>query len=257
MTEEKQMGILEHLEEFRSRLIIAIIAILATTAIAYIFADPIIAILKEPAGGQLGNLAGGQPGNLIAFGPMDGFMIKFRVSLYGGIFLAAPVWIYEVVRYLEPALLPSEKRFIIPAVIAMVILFLVGNVFGWLMLKNMIGVLVAMFGSQITYYPGADQYISFVVYFLVAVGIAFELPVVMLVLIKIGLLKPEFLRKQRRVAYFVLFVFAELITPVSDPIVAPMVVMVPMVLLFELALFLSRFVVPRPANATTPAKTEG
>ncbi len=94
-------------------------------------------------------------------------------------------------------------------------------------------------------------------YFLLAIGISFELPVVILILMKFGLVTPEYLRKQRRIAYFIIFMFAELITPVSDPIVAPMVVMVPMLILFELALFLSRFVVSKPKPAATVAPTPG
>ncbi len=245
MAEEKRMGILEHIEELRSRLIISLVAILVTSALAYVFSDTIIAILTRPAGGL----------KLVAFSPMDGFMIRFRVALYGGLALAAPVWIYQVVRYLEPGLLPNEKRYILPGVAGAVVLFLIGNVFGYFMLDNMLTVMFAMFGQDLQYLPSADQYISFVVYFLVAIGISFELPIVLLILVKLGLLKVEMLRKQRRIAYFILFVFAELITPVSDPFIAPMIVMVPMVVLFELALFLARFVAPKPKTvsvATTP-----
>ncbi len=241
MADEQKMGILEHIEELRSRLIISIVAILITTALAYVFSDTILEILTRPAGGL----------KLVALSPMDGFMIRFRVALYGGLALAAPVWIYQLVRYLEPGLLPHEKRFIIPGVAGMVFLFLLGNVFGYVMLANMLTVMLTMFGTTLTYLPSADQYISFVVYFLVAVGLAFELPIVILIGMKLGIVKPEYLRKQRRVAYFILFTFAELVTPVSDPIVAPMVVMVPMVILFEIALLLSRFVVPKPK--TVPA----
>jgi len=244
---EKRMGIIEHIEELRSRLIISIIAILVTTTLAYVFSDAIIEILTRPAGGL----------KLVALSPMDGFMIRFRVALYGGLALAAPVWIYQLVRYLEPGLLPHEKRYIIPGVAGAVVLFLVGNVFGYVMLANMLTVMLTMFGTTLTYLPSADQYISFVVYFLLAVGISFELPIVILILMKIGIVSPEFLRKQRRVAYFILFVFAELVTPVADPIVAPLVVMLPMSILFELALFLSRFVVSKPkaapAAVTTPS----
>jgi sec-independent protein translocase protein TatC len=235
-----------HLEELRRRLLISVIAILVTTAFAYFFSDAILYVLRAPAGDI----------KLQAFSPMDGFMIRFRVALYGGLALAAPVWIFQLMRFLEPGLLPEEKKFIIPGVAAMVILFLVGNAFGYLMLRNMMGVLFSMFGSELNYLPSADQYISFVVYFLIATGIAFELPIVILILIKIGLVKPESLRRQRKFAYFIIFVFAELITPVSDPIVAPMVVMVPMIFLFELALFASRFIMPRPAvTPTTDQKT--
>lgn len=243
MTQEKRMGFLDHLEEIRTRLIISIIAILVTTAFAYVFSDAIIHLLRAPAGDF----------KLNAFSPLDGFMIRFRVALYGGLVLAAPVWIYELLRFIEPGLLPNEKRLIIPGVAAAVVLFVLGNVFGYLMLANMMTVLFAMFGSELNYLPSADSYISFVVYFLVAIGISFELPILLLVLIKLGLVSPQYLRKQRRIAYFIIFVFAELITPVSDPIVAPMVVMVPMVILFELSLFASRFLVPKPAAASVPA----
>jgi len=251
MTEEKRMGVLEHIEELRNRLIIALLAILVTTMLAYVFSDAILEVLTRPAGGL----------KLVALSPMDGFMIRFRIALYGGLALAAPVWIYQLVRYLEPALLPNEKRYMIPGVAAMVVLFLLGNVFGYVMLANMLTVMLAMFGTSLTYLPSADQYISFVVYFLVAVGISFELPIVILVLMKLGLVSPEFLRRQRRIVYFVIFVFAELVTPVADPIVAPMVVMLPMVILFELALFLARFVVPKPRPAapvvpSTPSTSE-
>ncbi len=241
MSEEKRMGFLEHLEEVRSRLIISLIAIFVTTALAYVFSDAILYVLRAPAGDI----------KLQAFGPMDGFMIRFRVALYGGLFLAAPVWIYQIVRFVEPGLLPTERRLILPGVAAMVVLFILGNVFGYLMLRNMMTVLFAMFGSELNYFPGADQYISFVVYFLISTGLAFEMPIVLLLLIRLGIVSPQALRKQRRVAYFIVFVFAELITPVADPIVAPMVVMLPMVLLFEGALFVSRFIAPKPSPATT------
>ena len=239
------MGVIEHMEELRSRLIISLIAILVTTALAYFFSDTILSFLTKPAGGL----------KLIAFSPMDGFMIRFRVALYGGLALAAPVWIYQLVRYLEPGLLPHEKRYIIPGVAGAVVLFFLGNTFGYFMLSNMLSLMFSMFGNDLQYMPSADQYISFIVYFLLAIGISFELPVVILILMKLGLVTPQFLRKQRRVAYFIIFMFAELITPVSDPIVAPMVVMVPMLILFELALFLSRFVVSKPKPAAAVAAT--
>lgn len=237
MAEEKRMGFLEHLEELRTRLIISIVAILVTTTIALVFTDPILELLLGPAGSIK---------QLLVLGPMDVFMIKFRVALYGGLVLAAPVWIYQVLRFIEPGLLPNEKRLLIPGVIAAVLLFILGNVFGYLMLPNMMTVLTAMSGPALEYKPAADPYISFVVYFLVAIGISFELPIVILVLMRFGIISPDFLRKQRKLAYFILFVFAELITPVSDPIVAPMVVMIPMAILFEASLFLARFVVPKP-----------
>ncbi len=245
MPEEKRLSVIEHLEEVRRRLIISLIAILVTTSLAYVFSDAILYVLRAPAGDI----------RLQAFSPLDGFMIRFRVALYGGIFFAAPVWIYQVVRFIEPGLLPHEKRFVIPGVAAMVVLFIMGNAFGYLMLQNMMDVLFTMFGSELNYLPSADHYISFVVYFLISTGIAFEVPLVLLILVKFGIVSPEFLRKQRKVAWFLIFVFAELITPVADPIVAPTVVMLPMIALFELALFLARFIAPKPVPQALPRET--
>jgi sec-independent protein translocase protein TatC len=246
MSNEKVMDVFGHLEELRSRLIIALIALAVTTTLSYIFSDTLLNILRAPAGNM----------TLKAFSPLDGFMIRFRVALYGGIFLAAPVWIYQLMRFIEPALYPNEKRYVIPGVIAMVVLFFIGNVFGYLILLNMFGPLTGMFGtpgeSPIEYFSAADPYIAFVVYFLLATGLGFELPIVLFVLIKLGVVSPEFLRKQRKIAWFIIFVIAELITPVSDPIVAPTLVMIPMILLYELALFLARNAAPKRATSTTP-----
>lgn len=242
MSEEKRMGFIEHLEEVRSRLMVSIVAILLTTALAYVFSDAILHILIAPSEGIIKQL--------VAFSPMDGFMIRFRVALYGGLVLAAPVWIFEILRFVEPGLLPNERKWILPGVVATILLFLAGNGFGYLMLAKMMPVLSSMFGSELEYLPSADQYISFVVYFLVASGISFELPIILLILMRLGIVTPESLKKQRRIAYFIIFLFAEIVTPVADPIVAPMVVMIPMVILFEGALFLARFIIPKPKPAT-------
>lgn len=230
----------DHLIELRRRLITSLVAIVLLTTISYIFSDTILYVLRQPAG----NL------KLQALSPMDGFIIHFRVALYGGIFLSAPVWIYELLMFILPGLHEQEKRLIVPGVIATVFLFLLGNVFGYMMLSNMMSVIFAMFGNELTYLPSADPFISFVVFFLVATGIAFELPIVLLILMRLGLLSHQTLRKQRKISYFIIFVFAELITPVADPIVAPMIVMLPMIVLFELALFAARFVMPKRAEAT-------
>ncbi len=230
----------DHLIELRRRLITSLVAIVLLTTISYVFSDTILFVLRQPAG----NL------KLQALSPMDGFIIHFRVALYGGLFLSAPVWIYELLMFILPGLHEQEKRLIVPGVIATVVLFLLGNVFGYIMLSNMMTFIFAMFGTELTYLPSADPFISFVVFFLVATGIAFELPIVLLILMRLGILSHQTLRKQRKISYFIIFVFAELITPVADPIVAPTVVMIPMILLFELALFIARFITPKPAAVT-------
>jgi sec-independent protein translocase protein TatC len=224
-----QMSWVEHLEELRSRLIVCIIAICITTALAFLVSDNLIVLLKIPAGNII----------LHVFGPMDGFFVKWRISLFSGVALAFPVWSYEIISYISPGLTTQEKRVILPLVFVAFILFLIGVAFGYYLLFGMIGVLVAMFGTQLEYFPAADAYMSFASFFLLSTGLAFEMPVVLYALVQLHILSVELLKKQRRYFYFAMFVFAEIITPVSDPIIAPLTITLPMVLLYELTIIVA------------------
>ena len=241
---EARMTIIEHLEELRYRLIRAIIAILVASAACYIFSDQIIALMKSPAAEYIDKF--------VVFGPMDGFVIKWKVSMYGGIVFASPIWAWQTIQFVLPELTDQEKKFLYPALLGMVSLFLFGTVLGYFSLPATFRVLVGMMGNQLEYLPRANEYISLVVFLLLAWGLAFETPIVILGLVYLGFLQPTTLRKQRRVAYFVMFVFAEIVTPVADPIVAPMMIMVPMAVLYELSIRLADRIAARRAQATLP-----
>jgi sec-independent protein translocase protein TatC len=238
------MTLMEHIGELRSRIVRAAIPIGVAAAICFYFSDWLLALIKAPAG----------PGFQInAFGPMDGFAIRWKVALYGGLVLAVPFWLYEILAFTTPALTPRERRFFFPILAAIIVLFLMGVAFGFFMLSSMLRVMFNMFGTQIIYLPNATQYISFVVFFTLACGLVFEMPAVLLVLVRIGILKVDTLRRQRKIAYFALFVFAEVITPVADPFLAPLIVMTPLVILYEAAIFCSRFILPRPETESAPS----
>jgi sec-independent protein translocase protein TatC len=230
MADERPMTLVEHLEELRRRIIISVLAILVATAAAFFLSDAILRVLLLPSGGL----------QLKAFGLMDGFMIKWRIALYTGIVVAFPIWAYHLLRFVGPGLTEREQRAIFPTLWGALVLFVIGAVFGYYLLWGMIRVLIQLFPHQVEYLPAADDYISFVVFFLLACGLAFQLPIVLLILIQLRILTTDLLRKQRRFSYFALFVFAEIITPVSDPIVAPLTVMLPLVLLYELSIWLGR-----------------
>lgn len=225
------MPLTGHLEELRSRLIVSILAVLVTTSLAFILSDHIIAFLKGPAGNIV----------LHVFSPMDGFFVKWRVALFTGLALAFPVWGYQLIAFIAPGLTDTERRVVVPLVAVGFVLFALGATFGYYLLFGMINVLIAMFGPQLDYFPAGDAYISFVVFFLISTGIAFEMPVVLYGLVRLHILSTDLLRRQRRIFYFVMFVFAELITPVADPIVAPLTITLPLVLLFEITLFVARW----------------
>ena len=216
---EKEMTFWDHLDELRKRILISLVAILIITAVALIFSDTILKVLLIPAGGM----------RLNAFGLMDGFMIKFRIALYIGIAVAFPIWGFELYRFIVPGLLERERKALMPGLAASSCLFILGVLFGYYLLSEMI----TLFPPQVTFLPAADEYISFVIFFLVACGVAFQLPIIITFLVQIRILNVNILRKQRRIAYFILFAFAEIVTPVSDPILAPAVVMVPLLLLYE------------------------
>jgi sec-independent protein translocase protein TatC len=103
----------------------------------------------------------------------------------------------------------------------------------------MISVMIALFPPEVAFLPAADDYISFVTFFLVACGVAFQLPVVIIILVQLRVLSAAILKKQRKIAYFALFVFAEIATPVTDPIIAPLVVMIPLVILYEASILVA------------------
>ena len=224
---EKYMSFFDHLEELRMRIIISGAAILIVTAVAFFFSDPILKLLLLPSGGL----------QLKAFSLLDGFMIKWRIALYTGIVGAFPVWAYHLYRYVSPGLKDNERQAIFSPLLAAFILFILGALFGYYLLWGMIRVLIQLFPSEVQFLPAADDYISFVIFFMLACGIAFQLPTVLVILVRLRILNSTILRKQRKIAYFILFAFAEIITPVSDPIVAPLTVMVPLVILYEISIF--------------------
>ena len=221
--------LLDHLEELRRRILISLLAVVAAAAACFVFADRILDILLQPSGGL----------HLRAFSLMDGFMIKLRLALYAGIVAAFPVWAWQAARFVGPGLLHEEKRRMAPFLGASLLLFAAGTVFGYSLLTEMIKVLVGLFPQKIEYLPSATDYLAFVSFFLLACGVAFQLPCMLVLLVSLRVLRAQTLRRQRRVAWFILFAFAEIITPVSDPIVAPLTVMAPLLVLYEASVFIA------------------
>jgi len=226
---EDKLTFWDHLDELRKRILISLVTILIITSVALVFADKILNVLLLPAGGM----------RLNAFSLMDGFMIKFRIALYIGIAAAFPIWGFELYRFIVPGLLDRERKALLPGLAASSCLFIIGVLFGYYLLSEMIHVMITLFPPQVTFLPAADDYISFVTFFLVACGVAFQLPIIITFLVQIRILNVNILRKQRRIAYFVLFAFAEIVTPVSDPILAPAIVMVPLLLLYEASILVA------------------
>lgn len=223
---------MQHLTELRNRLMITSFGVLIATAIAFVFAKDIILALEAPA--HLG-----KPLQLIS--PTEGFTTYMRVSLFTGIALAMPVILYEIYAYVDPALRPKERRFLLTLGPFVLLLFVGGMAFCYfLLLPNAINFLFT-FGSDVfEAAPRASEYISFVTTFILGVGLVFEMPVIIFGVTRVGLVKRSWLAKQRRYVFLMVFVLGAIITPTPDPFNQSLVA-IPMYLLFEVGMLLSRF----------------
>jgi len=229
---DKELSLMQHLGELRSRLMVASLGVLVTTAVGFYFAKDIILLLEAPA--HLG-----KPLQIIS--PTEGFTTYMRVSLFTGIALAMPVILYEIYAYVDPALRPKERRFLLTLGPFVLLLFVGGMAFCYfLLLPNAINFLFT-FGSDVfEASPRASEYISFVTTFILGVGLVFEMPVIIFAVTAIGLVQRSWLAKQRRYVVLLVFVLGAVITPTPDPFNQTLVA-IPMYLLFELGLLLSRF----------------
>src|SRR2546425_2050489 len=239
---DREMSLMEHLAELRTRLMIAAAAILVTTIVAFVFTERIIKWLLIPAGGI----------KLLAIEPTETFTTFFRVALYAGIALAMPVILYEIYRYIDPALHPDERRFVLAMGVPVLALFIIGILFCYfVILPNAINFLFNFGGDIFTVMPRASAYLSFVTTFMLGMGLVFEMPAIIYALVRVHVLDRAWLAKQRRYVFLVCFIIGAVITPTPDPFNQTLVSL-PLYLLFELGLFLSRFAMPRREGARTP-----
>jgi sec-independent protein translocase protein TatC len=228
---DKELSLMQHLGELRDRLMIATIAVVITTIVGFFFAKDVILALEAPA--HLG-----KPLQIIS--PTEGFTTYMRVALFSGIALAMPVILYEIYAYVNPALRPGERRFILllgPFILA---LFVGGMAFCYFILLPQAIQFLFTFGSDVfEASPRASEYISFVTTFILGVGLVAEMPVVIFALTRIGLVSRAWLAKRRGYVLIICFFIGAVITPTPDPFNQTLV-SVPMYLLFELGLLLSR-----------------
>jgi sec-independent protein translocase protein TatC len=235
------MTLVEHLEELRKRLLVAVIAIAVCSAVTYIFWDPIFGFLLSP----LPDISSGagimQHGKLVISDPVGGFMISLKVSIAVGIALAMPVVLYQIWGFLAPAMTRRERKYAAPFTLLGVGLFVIGLVVGFLVLRYPIDWLVTFGSDRFIPLITADSYFTFVTYFLLAFGAVFELPLVLTFLGVVGVINSRMLREKRMYILFALWVVSCFITPGADPI-SPIIIGVALTGLFELSIILLRVI---------------
>ena len=228
---DKELSLMEHLLELRNRVVFAAIAVAITTSISFFFSVDIIKILLLPSGVT----------KLISLSPTENFATVMRVALFSGIALSMPVLLYEVYAYISPALLKNERRFVLTIGPFVLLLFVGGMAFCYfLLLPNAVKFLINFAGDVIENQLRATEYLEFVTTFILGMGVVFEMPAIIFALVKVHVVKREWLASKRRIVFLLVFVIGAVITPTPDPFNQTLVA-VPMYLLFELGLFLSRF----------------
>jgi sec-independent protein translocase protein TatC len=251
-TQTGEMPFFDHLEELRWRLIWSVLAVISGTAVGFLLATrfDLIAHLKRPLDPYIDGSA------LIALSITDPFMITFKLALTIGIILAAPVIVYQMWSFFAPALTKREKRAIVPSLYLGVVLFAVGVAVAYFYVLPLTARFLAGFQTEsLTLAMTGTAYFGFVIRLLVAFGLVFQLPVVILILASLGLVSSRFLAAQRRYAFAAITVLSALITP--GDVASTILMMGPLMLLYEISIMLTRVVErTRARNAAADAAAE-
>jgi sec-independent protein translocase protein TatC len=254
--EKSEMSFLDHLEALRWHIIKSILAIVVFGIMAYVFSGFIWdKIIFAPNSDQfwtsqmiikINNYFGVQsdglnkhPLQLINFDMSGQFMVDVWMAIIAGFILGFPYVVYQFWSFIKPALYENERKYASGAVLVMSGLFFIGVLFGYYLI---VPFSIDWLGSysinpQVSNQINIQSYISSVISIVIAGGVAFELPVVIYFLSKVGLLTPRFLRKYRRHSYIILLIIAAIITP--PDVLSQMIVSIPLVILYEISIFIS------------------
>ncbi|MCX6123823.1 MAG: twin-arginine translocase subunit TatC, partial [Proteobacteria bacterium] len=234
------MSLWGHLDELRTRIVRAGTALLVCFAIALGFSAKIVNFLKVPLEDSL---PAGQ-GALHFTGPMDVFMVNIKVAFLISVVFGVPVWLYQFWKFVEPALYPKERKFVLPFIVATIGCFLTGVAFCYyfmlpLALHYLIGIGLEVGTPMIT----ITDYISLITVMILGFGLVFETPVILVLLAMLNLVTAEALAAQRRLTFIVILIISAVITP-PDPI-SMIGMAIPCYLMYELSIVIIRLLKKR------------
>ncbi|MEX0592593.1 MAG: twin-arginine translocase subunit TatC [Nitriliruptoraceae bacterium] len=229
------MSIIEHLRELRQRLLKAAIATAVATVAGYVAFPYLLEILILPYCSIATELRPDGPCRLIALRPLEPFSVRVKTSVVIGLFLAGPLIVYQVWRFITPGLTSSERRWTLPFVVLSQLMFSLGIAFAYLVIPQGLRILLNMGGPGIEALLSADEYLSFFLRMSVAFGLVFELPLALVFLTLVGVVTTQGLRRARPYAVIVMFVAAAIITPTTDALTL-LLLAGPMVAFYELSI---------------------
>ena len=236
-----RMSLAEHLGELRHRIIVCVLAVTAGGILAFLAYNQVLDFLVQPYCEAQENRGITSPAgcNLVITDPIEGFTTRLKVSGYLGLFLASPIVLFQLWRFITPGLHRREKKYAIPFVLASVVLFALGGLVAILTFPKALDFLIGVSGENVTTFFSPSKYISLYVLVIAAFGVAFEFPIVLVFLELAGVVTSKRLRKWRRPAVVIIFAVAAVITPSQDPY-SLFAMAVPMYIFYELSIIIGR-----------------
>jgi sec-independent protein translocase protein TatC len=241
--EGASMTLVEHLEELRRRLFYCALAVAIGSIVAFIFWDQILGFLLLPLPRAAVAISSGHgtTTKLVVHGIGEQFSVALKLALAVGLAVASPVTLYQLWAFVAPGLTRKERKYAGPFTALGAALFIVGLAVGFVVLRYPVEFLLNFGSNRFTALIDADNYFSFVAFFLLAFGIVFELPLVLTFLGLINVVSSARLREKRLYYWFGMWVASCFITPGADPY-SPVIIGVALTLLFELSIVLLRII---------------
>ncbi len=250
--DDKPMPLLDHLIEFRKRLIWSAGTFLICFGVAYYFSSDIYYFLAEPLAAVLRDQGNPDP-HLIYTQLYEAFFTKIKVAFFGGAFVAFPMIAVQLWLFVAPGLYRSEKRALLPFLAATPILFVAGAALAYYFVFPFAWRFFASFqtstgggGVPIELLPKVSEYLDLVMKLIFAFGITFQLPVALTLLAKVGITSSTQLKKLRRYAYVGMFVIAAILAP--PDVITQTGLAVPLIALYEISIVCARWVEPKPVE---------
>ncbi len=241
-----ELTLMEHLKELRNRVIIMAVAVVIGIVVCFIFWENIMSWLMAPARSHNPEFT------LSAFSPMDRVAAMFRIGFMGGILLASPVIVYQIVAFIVPGLTPSERRMLLPALFGVAFFLLLGMSFAyWILLPVALEFLLNLGSGDIQNVIGIRQYVDFTTRVVFFVGLAFELPMVIALLAKLNMVNWRQLLGFWRYAIVLVFVIGAIATPTPDPLTQAMVAG-PLFTLYFVGILFAYLIGPTPPPKLAP-----
>jgi sec-independent protein translocase protein TatC len=229
------MPLTAHLAELRSRLIWCMFALAGGFIVCYALSDKIVAALQSPL------VLVGQPLKvpLQIIAPAEAFVTYIKVALIAGLFLVLPLILYQLWKFVAPGLLEHEKKYTVPFIVGSAGLFYSGGVIFYLVLPFIIHFLLSFAKGDIKAQLSVGYYVTFCVRLMIAFGLVFQLPMVVVFLTQLGLVSSRLLVHYFRHAVVLIFVVASVLTPTTDPL-SLLFMVLPMLLLYGLSILAAK-----------------